>query len=100
MNMLNKSEISRKNMQEAIILAAKLLPAEEIRNSQHFLDHNEIGIAFAELCGSICEGNFTVSKALKTKLIILYDDLDGDSETFWQEIKLKARIISMKTPEF
>ena len=58
------------------------LPESEVRNAQHFLDHDEIGIAFQELCGSICEGNLMISEVLKTKLLTLYDDLDGDTEDF------------------
>ena len=92
-----KLESNRAKMQEAIGLAAKFLPESEVKNAQHFLDHDELGIAFQELCGSICEGNLVISKDLKTKLLVLYDDLDGESEDFWQEIGLKNHILNMKT---
>lgn len=99
MNTLTKSEINWNKMQEIINLAEKFLPVEEIKNAQNFLDRNEIGISFSELCGAICEGNLAISKDLKMKLVTLYNDLDGDSEDFWQEIKLKEHILNMKTDE-
>ena len=99
MTMMTKVEQNRNKMKEIIVSAAKFLPETEIRNAEHFLDHNEIGIAFAELCGSIVEGNITISKELKAKLLTMYDDLEGDSEEFWAEIKLKEHLLNMKTQE-
>jgi hypothetical protein len=94
--MNEKLESNRSKMQEAIGMAALFLPESEVKNAQHFLDHDEIGIAFQELCGSICEGSLVISDALKMKLLTLYEDLDGDSEDFWQEINLKTHILNMK----
>ena len=90
-----KLKTLRAKMQEALDPATIFLPESKVRNAQDFLDHDEIGIAFQELCGSICEGNLIISLTLKTKLLTLYDDLDGDTEDFWQEIKLKSQILNI-----
>jgi hypothetical protein len=91
-----KFENNWDKMREVIGLAAKFLPESEVKNAEHYLAHDEIEIAFQELCGSICERNLMISQLLKTKLLALYNDLEGDSEDFWQEIGLKNHILNMK----
>jgi hypothetical protein len=77
-----KPEKNSKYMQEILTHSATYLPEGEIKNVQHFLDHNEIGIAFSELCGAIVENEIVISEDLKNRLILMYDHLDGDSEDF------------------
>jgi hypothetical protein len=97
--MIVKFENNWDKVREVIGLAAMFLAESEIKNAEHYLAHDELEVAFQELCGSICESNLIISQFLKTKLLALYDDLDGDSEDFWNEIGLKIHIQEMRTAE-
>ena len=90
-----KLENNWDKMREVIKLSAAFISESDVKNAEHFLAHDELAIAFQELCGAICEENITISQLLKAKLLTLYDDLDGDTEDFWQEIGLKNHILNM-----
>ena len=84
-------------MRNLLALSKDRLSVDDLKQATHFLDHNEAGIAFQELCGAIVEENVLISSEMKALIQALYLKMDGESDPFWKQIKLKEHIEAMKT---
>lgn len=76
-------------MKEILLLAREIgLPNNDIKEIAEYIDHNEWGLAFEALCGSIHQYGFKLSDNQYQKLCDLGEKMEMDNE-LWQNILLK-----------
>lgn len=73
------------------------LSEAEFREVQHFLEHNELEIAFETLCGIVVENDLELSVFLKSELKRVFEEFERFSDERWEEIELLKHINSIKT---
>jgi len=79
-------------MQKILYIAKKLcLSQEDINNIEEFLEHNEYGIAFEELCSAIEQENISLNHAQYEEIVSIGKLMKMDS-WLWKNITIYPEI--------
>ena len=83
-------------LKKILELSKSYLTENEINEVDHFLQHNELDIAFETLIGIIVERNLGLPKTFIDLLKIIFSELKEFNDEHWEKIEIWKHINAIK----